>query len=81
MVFNTADVVSDEVITTLEVDIVSFMSFLHNNWPEVRITPKLHILEDHVASFLRTVACWIWILWGTGWIISSCDIQEEEVQL
>ena len=51
--FNTADVLSDDVITTLEVDIVSFMSFLLDNWPEVRITPKLQILEDHVASFLR----------------------------
>ena len=53
VVFNTADVLSDDVITALEVDIVSFLSFLRDNWPEVRITPKLHILEDHVASFLR----------------------------
>ena len=56
VVFNTADVLS--VITALEVDIVSFMSFLRDNWPEVRITPKLHILDDHVASFLR--------LWHAG---------------
>ena len=65
LVFNTADVLSDDVITALEVDIVSFMSFLRDNWPEVMIMPKLHILEDHVASFLRQ--------WHAG-----CELYEEQ---
>ena len=33
VVFNSADVVSDDVITALEVDIVLFMSFRRDNWP------------------------------------------------
>ena len=29
------------------------MSFLRTNWPDVNISPKLHMLEDHVVDFLR----------------------------
>ena len=43
VVFNTADVLSDDVITALEFDIVSFMSFLRDNWPKVRM---LHHSRD-----------------------------------
>ena len=75
VVFNTADVLSDDVITALEVDIVSFMSFLRDNWPEVRITLKLHILEDHAASFLRQWHAGCGFYGETGWRISSCYIQ------
>ena len=29
------------------------MSFKRTNWPDVNISPKLHMLEDHVVDFLR----------------------------
>ena len=30
-----------------------FLTCLRANWPSVSITPKLHMLEDHVIPFLQ----------------------------
>ena len=53
LVFNSAKPLSEEIIATLEEDIKSYMAFLRDNFPDVRITPKLHIMEDHVIHFLK----------------------------
>ena len=37
----------------LETNIESFMIFLWSKFPDIRISPKLHILEDHVVPFIR----------------------------
>ena len=34
------------------------MGYLRNTWPKVSITPKLHMLEDHVVEFIKR--------WGKG---------------
>ena len=41
-----------------EITIGDFFNLFRKNWPEERITPKMHILEDHVASFIK--------LWQVG---------------
>ena len=28
------------------------MCFFRENWPDVKITPKLHIVEKHVVDFI-----------------------------
>ena len=53
LIFNSDDMLSNNVISALETDIQSFMLFFRDNWPDVRITPKVHILEDHVIPFLE----------------------------
>jgi len=57
------NVQSNDEITYLcfvfaENNINNFMSFYRENWPSSSVTPKLHILEDHVTQFIRT--------WGIG---------------
>ena len=53
LIFSSADMLSNNVISALETDIKSIKLFFRDNWPDVRITPKLHILEDHVIPFLE----------------------------
>ena len=53
VVFNSAQILSDDVIDDLERDVKLFMTFFRDNWPGVWITPKLHILEDHTVPFIR----------------------------
>ena len=53
LLFNSAKPLSEEVIATLEEDIKSYMAVLRANFPDVRITPKLHIMGDHVIHFLK----------------------------
>ena len=45
IVFNSARHLDDDDIDLLSADIKFFMDYLRYNWPEQRITPKLHILE------------------------------------
>ncbi|XP_057310202.1 uncharacterized protein LOC130648181 [Hydractinia symbiolongicarpus] len=47
-----------QLISELEQSIDKLMAFLRTNWPDVTITPKLHMLEDHAVDFMRK--------WGTG---------------
>ena len=41
-----------------ERDIDDFLAFYRDSWPHATITPKLHMLEDHVVPFLNK--------WGVG---------------
>ena len=36
-----------------ETAVEALMGFLRINWPSVNIPPKLHMLEDHVSTFIR----------------------------
>ena len=36
-----------------EADIGRFLQFVRQKFPQMTITPKLHMLEDHVCPFLR----------------------------
>ena len=33
--------------------IENFMNFYHSNFPQAPVTPKPHLLEDHVLEFLK----------------------------
>ena len=36
-----------------EEDITHFLQFIRKKFPDMMITPKLHMLEEHVCPFLR----------------------------
>ena len=57
-VFNSARYLSPAEVVELEVNIIGFMAYLRCNFPEISITPKLHMLEDHMIPFIRR--------WGAG---------------
>ena len=40
-------------ILILDISINQFMNYLRQNWPKVNISPKLHMLEDHVVPFIK----------------------------
>ena len=42
-----------EKCNELEGDIIYFMAYLRLEFPQIRISPKLHMLEDHVIPFLQ----------------------------
>lgn len=48
-VFNSAHLLTERV-SELDENIKDFMSFFRTNWPEVKITPKLHMVEDFMVS-------------------------------
>ena len=52
LIFNSAIHLFDDDIMNLTTNITDFMTFLRSNWPDVSITPKLHMLEDHVVPFV-----------------------------
>ena len=37
----------------LEADIKKFLEFIREKFPGMAISPKLHMLEEHVCPFLR----------------------------
>ena len=37
----------------LEMAIVDFMKYWRSNWPNESVTPKMHILEDHMVPFVK----------------------------
>ena len=51
--FNSAAALSVNDTDELEANIESFMIFLRSKFPDIRRSPKLHILEDHVVPFIR----------------------------
>ena len=51
-VFNSAHPLQLDEIHTLEEDIKCFMEYLRLNWPKMRISPKPHMVEDHIIPFL-----------------------------
>ena len=52
-VLNSADYVDDSCIIKFCDDVSIFMKYLRFNWPEINISPKLHLLEYHAADFLK----------------------------
>jgi hypothetical protein len=40
-------------ISPLVGDIDEFLQYYRQSFPESRVTPKLHMLEDHVVPFIR----------------------------
>ena len=51
-IFNVARYLHDEEILEFKDDVFRFMSYLRVNFSYIRITPKLHMLEDHMFDFL-----------------------------
>ena len=43
---------------TLDENIKNFLAFYRGSFPNSKITPKLHLLEDHVVPWIRR--------WGVG---------------
>ncbi|CAH3103928.1 unnamed protein product [Pocillopora meandrina] len=52
-VYDSADYLNDGKIDKLEEDITNFLQFLREKFPDMTVTPKLHMLEEHVCPFLR----------------------------
>ena len=50
--FNIARYLCDEEILEFREDVSRFMSYLRLNFSYIRITPKLHMLEDHMFDVL-----------------------------
>ena len=46
------------VLINTDLKIKEFLGFFRKTFPDVSITPKLHLLEDHVVKF--------WQLWRVG---------------
>ena len=44
----------------VEEDITNFLQFIREKFPDMMITPKLHMLKEYVCPFLQQ-----WILWWT----------------
>ena len=53
--FNVARYITIEEILQFRQDVTEFMSYLRVHFSHIRITPKLHMLEDHMYDFL-----WKW---------------------
>ncbi|XP_070533862.1 uncharacterized protein [Ptychodera flava] len=49
-IYNVARELTDEEIETLSSSITDLFSYLRTTFPEVSITPKLHMLEEHVLA-------------------------------
>lgn len=50
---NSCDLFSDEKIDELDAAIKDLMDYLRTTFPNRSITPKLHMLEDHVVDFIK----------------------------
>ena len=46
---------NNKIINELEADIITFMGFLRLEFPQIHVSPKLHMLEDHLIPFI-----WKW---------------------
>ena len=57
-IFNVARHLTDEEITEFKNYVTLFMFHLRVDWPQVKITPKMHMLEDHMFDFISK--------WKTG---------------
>ena len=51
--FNSAAALSVNDTHELKANIESFMIFFRSKFPDIRISPNLHILEGHVVPFIR----------------------------
>ena len=57
-IFNVARHLTDKEIAEFKNYVTLFMYHLQVDWPQVRITPKMHMLEDHMFDFISK--------WKTG---------------
>ena len=57
-VFNSARYLTPEEISVLDDNIKGFLQYLRHNFPDVTISPKLHMMEDHIIPFITR--------WGAG---------------
>ena len=57
ILYDSARELSDDDTESLEFAITSFMQYLRLNYPEASISPKLHLLEDHVVTFVKKWHC------------------------
>ncbi|KAL9976703.1 hypothetical protein ACROYT_G014030 [Oculina patagonica] len=51
--YNASAPMKDEEITTLAQDICTFTNYFREQFPQATIPPKMHMLEDHVVSFIQ----------------------------
>ena len=51
-IFNSSHHLTEQDISSLATYIEEFMAYLHLNWPDVSISPKLHMVEEHMVRFL-----------------------------
>ena len=51
-IFHSSLLLGDSGIKVLAQNIITFMEHFRITWPNERITPKMHILEDHVVEFI-----------------------------
>lgn len=49
---NSSNKFDDEKLSQLDGAIKELMSFFRSTWPNVSMTPKLHMLEDHILQFI-----------------------------
>ena len=52
MIFQGLFAVKLSVLPFIGAKIESFMCFFREKWPHVKITPKLHMVEQHVVDFI-----------------------------
>ncbi len=50
---NSVDNSVDYTLTTVESEIDAFLLFYRSSFPHATITPKLHMVEDHIVNFIR----------------------------
>ena len=51
-VFNSAQYLDHSEINKLQIDIDDYMAYLRELFPEINISPKLHMLEEHMIPFI-----------------------------
>ena len=47
LIYNSAHHLSDIEINLLKLNIQEFKSFYRTNWSDEKVTPKMHMMEDH----------------------------------
>ena len=52
LIFNSAHHLSDIEINLLKLNIQEFMSFYRTNRSDEKVTPKMHMMEDHIVEFV-----------------------------
>ena len=66
-------------LACIETDIDLFLSFYRDSFPHATVTPKLHMLEDHVVPFLQEfgvgIGCVDRVLGGAGSGVDSQPLQ------
>nr|XP_047127858.1 uncharacterized protein LOC124808705 isoform X1 [Hydra vulgaris] len=51
---NSCHLFNEENIKSFETAVCELMKFFRSTWPNESITPKMHLLENHIGVFLST---------------------------